>query len=61
MFTVSVVGLGEGSVTGVTRGKIVSSREKTCALLLAKALEDHRPKHDRAAWAWRQRDKISSA
>ena len=61
VFTVPVAGLGEGSVTGVTRGKIVSSREKTCALLLAKALEDHRPKHDRAAWAWRQRDKISSA
>ena len=52
---------GEGSVSGETRGKLVSAREKTRAALLVKALAEHRPIKDRPAWAWKQRDKISSA
>ena len=35
--------------------------EKNKSLLLSKALELHRPKRDRHAWAWRQRDKLSTA
>ena len=61
MFTIPLVGIGEGSVSGDTRGEMVSAREKTRALLLAKALSLHRPKKARPAWAWRQRDKISSS
>ena len=61
VFTVAVSGLGEGSVSGETRGKIVSAREKTRALLLNKALAEHRPKKDRPAWGWKQMDKISSS
>ena len=61
VFTVPLAGLGEGSVTGKTRGKIVSAREKTRALLLAKALSIYQPRKARPVWAWRQRDKISSA
>ena len=61
VFTVPLAGLGEGSVTGKTRGEIVSAREKTRALLLAKALSIYQPRKARPVWAWRQRDKISSA
>ena len=61
VFTVPVAALGMGSVSGETRGKIVGAREKTRALLLEKSLDEHRPKRDRPAWAWRQRDKISSS
>ena len=61
VFAGNLEGLGGGSVTGATRGEIVSARERTRALLLAKALKDHRPKKDRPAWAWKQRDKISSS
>ena len=38
VFTVPIAGLGESSVSGKTRGEIVTAREKTRALLLAKAL-----------------------
>ena len=61
VFTVPLVGLGEGSVTGKTRGDIVTAREKTRALLLAKALSLYQPRKARPVWAWRQKDKISSA
>ena len=61
VFTVPLAGLGEGSVTGKTRGDIVTAREKTRALLLAKALSLYQPRKTRPVWAWRQRDKISSA
>ena len=53
--------MGKGLVPGETRGRITQARETTQALLLAKALENHRPKKDRPAWAWRQRDKLSSS
>ena len=56
-----VEGFGDGSVSGATRGKIVEALEDTRARLLAKALADVRPCSTRAAWAWRQRDKVSVA
>ena len=61
VFRIALPCLGSGSVTGETRGEIVSAREKTRALLLAKSLDEYRPKKHRAAWAWKQRDKISSS
>ena len=61
VFDVPLVGLGKGSVTGETRKKITSSRENTLALVLAKSLDLHRPKKDKPAWAWRQRDKLSTS
>ena len=54
-------GISYGSVTGKTRGKVEETRENTRAKVLEKALTTVRPKSTRAAWAWRQRDKISSA
>ena len=60
VFDVSLEGFGGGSVSGQTRGLIVSAREKTRYLLLEKYLSEHRPKRDRPAWAWKQRDNISS-
>ena len=58
VFTVLLAGLGEGSVSGMTRGEIVSTSEKTRALLLAKALSLYTPRKARPTWAWKQRDKI---
>ena len=55
------VGIGYGCVTGETRGRVVEARENTRAKVLEKILTNIRPKSTRAAWAWRQRDKISSA
>ena len=43
VFNVPLAGLGKGSVTGETRKKIISAKEDTLALLLAKALDLHRP------------------
>jgi hypothetical protein len=43
-------------VSGATRKSITDAVENT-----VKALELVRPKSTRAAWAWRQRDKVSSA
>ena len=53
--------IGDGSVTGSTRGKVVEARENLRAKVLDKVLLDLRPKSTRAAWSWRQRDKVSSA
>ena len=61
VFSVPLAGLGEGSVSGKTRGDIVSAREKTRAQLLTKALSLYMPWKARPAWAWKQRDKISSS
>ena len=61
MFTVPLAGVGEGSVTGKTRGEIVSAREKTRAQLLTKALSLYMPRKAWPAWAWKQRDKISAS
>ena len=61
VFSVPLAGLGEGSVSGKTRGDIVSAREKTRAQVLTKALSLYMPRKARPAWAWKQRDKISSS
>ena len=54
-------GLGEGSVSGATRGRIVEAIENLRAMVLAKTLQDVRPQKTRAAWAWRQRDRVACA
>ena len=53
--------LGGGSTTGETRKKIVDAIECTRSKILTKALSLVRPTTTRAAWAWKQRDKVSSA
>ena len=52
---------GSGSVTGATRGRVVDAIESLRSKVLEKALSEVRPKSTRAAWAWRQRDRVSSA
>ena len=52
---------GGGSVSGATRKKVVEEIENLRAKILEKALAEVRPKSTRAAWAWRQCDKVSSA
>ena len=54
-------GLGNGSVSGATRGNIMEEIENLRAKVLARLLEQVRPISTRAAWGWRQRDKVSSA
>ena len=61
VFSGSLSGLGDGSLSGKTRGEITAAREKTRAELLTKALSLYLPKKARPAWAWKQRDKISSS
>ena len=61
IFSTPLSGLGQGSVTGETRGLIVSARERTRAKLLAEALARYKPVKARPAWGWKQRDKISSS
>jgi hypothetical protein len=53
--------IGDGSVTGETRGRLVEARENQRAKVLTKALEEVRPRSTREAWAWKQRDRLSSA
>ena len=50
-----------GSVSGKTRGEILAAIEKTRAQLLTKALSLYMLRKARPAWAWKQRDKISSS
>ena len=57
----AVEGIGDGSVSGDSRSKVVEAMENTRAKVLNKALKEVRPKSTRAAWSWRQRDKVSSA
>jgi hypothetical protein len=54
-------GLGQGSVCGATRGHLVEALENLRSKVLKKALAELRPRSTRAAWAWRQRDRVSSA
>ena len=61
VFSSPLPALGNGSVTGKTRGEIVAAIEKTRAQLLSKALALYLPRKARPAWAWKQRDKISSS
>ena len=50
-----------GSVLGATRHRVVEAQETIRAKVLSKALQEVKPKSTRAAWAWRQRDKVSSS
>ena len=61
LLTADPEGLGGDCKTGATRGQVVEARDMLRFRLLSRALELHRPKKDRHAWAWRQRDKLSSA
>ena len=51
-------GLGNGSLNGSTRSKVMEAREQIQAKVLNKVLEAVRPKSTRAAWAWRQQDMV---
>ena len=61
LLNTSLEGLGGGSVNGATRGQVVEARDTLKSRLLTKALQLHRPQKDRHAWAWKQRDKLSTA
>ena len=61
VFTTEIQGIGGDSVNGETRGSLVEARDRVRACLLTRSLEQHRPRKDRQAWAWKQRDKLSSA
>ena len=61
VFQVREEGVGCGSVTGETRGKVVEAREMTRAKLLKQALEQFRPQKAWPVWSSRQRDKLSIA
>ena len=45
--------MGEGSVSGATRGQVVEARENARAKVLDKLLLGVRPRSKRAAWSWR--------
>ena len=57
----TTIGIGEGSVSGATRGRVVEARENVRAKVLDKLLLEVRPRSTREAWSWRQRDKVSLA
>ena len=61
VFATPLLGLGKGSLNGSTRSKVVEVMEQLHAKVLNKVLEAVRPKSTRAAWAWKQQDKVSSA
>ena len=60
LLTSSLEGLGGGSVSEVTRGQVVDARDTLKSRLLTRAPQNHRPQNDQHAWAWKQRDKLSS-
>ena len=57
----AVEGIGEGSVSGETRGRITDCREDTRARILIKTLSELVPPSNRAPMSWKQRDKVLSA
>ena len=63
----SVEGIGlpcaceESSVPGAIRGRVVAALENLRTKVLSKTLSLVRPKKTRAAWAWRQMDKVACA
>ena len=61
VFQVIDQGVGEGSVSGATRTRVVEAREDLRTKVLAKLLQEPQYRHTRAALSWPQRDKISSA
>ena len=56
-----VLGVGEGSVTGSTRKKVVEQREKLRGSVLSKALTQYPDQQARPVMVWPQMDKLSSA
>ena len=61
VFQPAVAGVGGDSTSGETRTELVTALENLRAKVLGKVLKKVRPKSTREAWAWRQRDKVSSA
>ena len=61
VMAISVSGIGEGSVNGSTRKKIIEQREKLRGSVLKKALELQPNQLTRAVTVWPQVDKLSSA
>ena len=61
LFETSEEGVGGDSTSGETRSRLVKALESLKVKALGKVLEKVRPKSTREAWAWRQRDKVSSA
>ena len=60
-FSTNLEGLDDGFVSGATRGLVIEARDALRSRILTKTLQLHVPKKDRHAWAWKQRDKLSSA
>ena len=56
-----VEGVGDGSVNGGTRKKVVEQREKLKGLVLKKALELHPNQSARPVIVWPEMDKLASA
>ena len=61
VLSTTVEGAGGNSVSGFTRKIVVDAVENLRAKVLERMLSEVRPKTTRAAWAWRQKDKVSSA
>ena len=59
--TFPVEGMGDGSVDGSTRAKVVEEREELRAKVLKQALADYPDSTARPVWSWKQRDKLSTA
>ena len=59
--TIPVEGIGEGSVDGSTRAKVVKEREELRAKVLKQALADYPDITARPVWSWKQRDKLCTA
>ena len=59
--SVEVSGVGDGSVNGSTRKKLVEQREKLRGAVLGKALELYPDQQARPVMVWPQMDKLSSA
>ena len=51
---------GDGSVSGATRGLLVSTREMLMGRVLERALSQHQEQTHRAVWSWPERDKLSA-
>ena len=58
--SVPVESAGEDSVTGATRGLLVSAKERLMGRVLAHSLELHHDQGHRAVWSWPERDKLSA-
>ena len=57
----NIENIGEGSVTGKTRTRIMEQMELTRSQLLDKALAEYGDQAARPCWSWANRDKLSAA